>query len=72
MKSQYSGDTISRNKYIESIVVELKDSIANHSYEIDSVFRLSNIFDITKNRHTFTIIQYYYYRSQIEGYKNKS
>ena len=67
MQSLNKGDTISHDKYIKSIIVELKDTMSNHSQEIDSILKLPNLLDITKNRQIFSIIQYYYYRSQIEG-----
>lgn len=67
MKAISNGDSISFNKYLKSIVEELKVNMTENSKEIDSVFRLPNILDITKNRHVYSVIQYYYYRSQIEG-----
>lgn len=67
MQSQYKGDTISRNKFIKEIVIELRDSVSNYSAEIDSVLQLPNVLDILKSDKWLIVTQYYYYRAQIEG-----
>ena len=65
MESQQKGDTASRNKYIRAIIAELKDSLSN--IKIDSVLQESNELNIIQKGKGFTLTQYYYYRSQIEG-----
>jgi hypothetical protein len=65
MQSQYKGDTISRNKFIKGIVVELRDTFSN--VKIDSILQLPNDLDIIRSGKGFTLMQYYYYRAQIEG-----
>ena len=65
MQSQYKGDTISRNKFIKGIVIELRDTLSN--VKIDSILQLPNDLDILRSGKGFILMQYYYYRAQIEG-----
>jgi len=65
MQSQNKGDSASRNKYLKDIVIELRDTLSN--IKIDSVLQLPNDLDILRYGKGFTLMQYYYYRAQIEG-----
>lgn len=65
MQSQYKGDTILRDKFIKEIVIELRDTLSN--IKIDSILQMPNDLDILRSGKGFTLMQYYYYRAQIEG-----
>jgi len=70
MKAQYEGDTILRNKYINSIVLDVGDYMQQHKNEIDSLMTLPNLQIILETLHSIVLIQYYYYKAQLEGINN--
>jgi hypothetical protein len=67
MQSQYHGNIIERNDYLDSIIKEIEVYIILNQQKIDSIFIIPNIEEILKDTLSTTIIQYYYYRSIMEG-----
>ena len=67
IEAQERGDSVTRNKLIGDIVVDLKNYLSIPSPEIDSVLALKNVKDIYRYEKHMAIVQYYYYRAQIEG-----
>ena len=67
MKAQYEGDTIARNKFINTIVLEVGDYMEQNKNEIDSFMKLPDIEEVLKSPYSIVPVQYYYYKSLIEG-----
>jgi len=66
MQAQYVGNIIERNNYLNSIIKELENFLVLNEQKVDSVFMTSNTEDILKDL-GIAIMQYYYYRSILEG-----
>lgn len=67
MKAQSEGDPVTRNKFINAIILEVGDYMVQHKNEIDSFIKLPNIQSILTSRFNMIPIQYYYYKSMVEG-----
>lgn len=67
MNSLSKGDTVERNSYLNYIIKDLKDFLNSHKKEIDSIYKLDNAQEILNSPYSTSIIQFYYYRSILEG-----
>ncbi|MDR2835968.1 MAG: hypothetical protein LBV69_07230 [Bacteroidales bacterium] len=58
-----------KNKLIKKIILDIEEylTLSSNSNIVDSVLKLQNIEDIKKFDKHVAIIQYYYYRCQLEG-----
>jgi hypothetical protein len=70
MKYESMGDTLSRNKYIELIIKQLKTFIENHKDQIDEMMRSSTKENFFQNEYFFPILQYYFYMYFLSGDDN--
>jgi len=67
IEAQEQNDMETRNKLINDIIIYLKSYMSVSPSEIDSVLALKDINDIIKYEKLMPLIQYYFYRAQIEG-----
>ena len=65
MEAQANGDTILKNQLLRTIISNLKYKLPKH--EIDSVLQLKDANSIMKYEKIVPLMQYYYYRAQLEG-----
>jgi len=67
MECQYKGDTICRNKHIKSILDDIEPFIEENREKIDLMCENEDENAIYQNPLFFSVQQYYYYKSLIEG-----
>jgi hypothetical protein len=64
MAAQEKGDTLNKNIFLENIVSDIKEFISLHQDELDTLMQSQSIL---QSPYSFAPIQFYYYKSQIEG-----
>jgi len=66
MQAQYLGNMTERNEHLRFIVNRIADYLMENRQEVDAIFTVSDATGVLKGI-GMAIIQYYYYRSVLEG-----
>jgi len=69
MQAHSDGKIKNRDDYLDSIIKELDKFILDNKNEVDSLLQLDDIEDILSNSLSTTLMQYYYYKSILEGHE---
>jgi hypothetical protein len=67
MQAQFAGDMAKRNAYLKEIIKDLDMLLASNDKEIKSLLTLTDVSEILNSSFTTTLMQYYYYKSILEG-----
>jgi len=67
MKAQSEADTITRNIYLEKVILDIEKYLSENNEDIDKMLNLSNVEDILINPYSTAVTQLYYYRSILRG-----
>ncbi len=68
MKALNNRDTITCNRLLRSIILDITQFITIHKLDVDSVVKLDDLREVLRSSITFPLVQYYYYRSLLYGY----
>jgi len=69
MQAHSSGKIKKRDNYLDSIIKELGKFVQENKNEVDSLLQIDDVEDVLNNSLSTTLIQYYYYKSILEGHE---
>lgn len=70
MQAHFAGDMGKRNAYLKAIILELDLFLATNDEEIKILLKLTDVNEILNSKFTTPLMQYYYYKSILEGSEN--
>lgn len=70
MQAHFAGDMVKRNAYLKDIIIDLEMLLASNDKDIKTLLTLTDVTEILNSSFTTSLMQYYYYKSILEGSEN--